>query len=98
MSYTTLTQSTLDDALLARIEAAVTQEAWASPDLSVTAYGVRVKQNFSAWRELIWPVAIANREAYAYAVESGNPNPGGDPGVITDADIGTAVQANWRPA
>ena len=34
-------------------------------------------------------------QAYEYAVNAGNPDPGGDPAVITDGMILSGVQANW---
>jgi hypothetical protein len=37
-------------------------------------------------------------DAYAYAVDQGNPHPGSDPAVITDAMILSAVQSLITPA
>lgn len=95
MSYATITQSTRDQALVDRIIAAVSQEAFATPQ-GDTPYGERVKANpSSAAYEMVWPVCIAGEDAYASALADGNPNPGGDESVITDPMILSAVQANW---
>jgi hypothetical protein len=50
--------------------------------------------------QLIWPVSSATdiEAAYESALAAHNPNPGGDPSVITDQMILSAVQANMPPA
>lgn len=99
MSYTTLTRSTNDQALRDRVQAAVNKEAADNPALSDTPYGHRVRDDpMSAWADLLWPVCIANEAAYESALIAGNPDPGGDPAVITDASILSAVQADWPDA
>ena len=40
-------------------------------------------------------LASASGSPCSYAVDQGNENPGGAPGVITDADIQSAVQVHW---
>lgn len=96
MSYTTLYQQTTDTAFTNRIVAAVEQEAWENPTLGDTGYGHAVKNGaVSPLVYFPWPVAVATEDAYAYAVESGNPNPGSDPTVITDEAILAAVQTVW---
>jgi hypothetical protein len=42
-----------------------------------------------------YPVAVDNAAAYESAVIAGNPNPGGDPAVITDANIVASLQVHW---
>ena len=81
MSYATVTKCAHDQAFLGRLTAAVAQEGATAPES--TANG------------LIWTVsAKADIEAaYASALAAGNPNPGGDEGVITDGMILSAVQA-----
>ena len=96
MSYTTITQASMDPALRARIQACVNKEAKNNATLAVTEFGLYCLDNpWIGWQALIWPVCIDGEDAYAYAVDSGNPNPGGDPGAITDAQIMSAVQVNW---
>ena len=96
MSYTTITQATNDTLLRNRIQAAVNKEAQANVELGASTFGLYVLNNpWSGWQALIWPVAIDAEAPYEFAVNGGNPNPGGDPAVITDAQILSSVQANW---
>jgi hypothetical protein len=97
VSYTTITQATEDQALTDRIMAAVAKESWANPDYGATGTGQSVRLNgpLAATAYFVWPVAIDTEDEYAYAVEADNPNPGGDPGVISDAVIQSAVQTHW---
>jgi hypothetical protein len=46
--------------------------------------------------QLIWPVSCATdiEAAYESAILANHPNPGGDPSVITDQMILSAVQAH----
>ena len=97
MSYATLHRQQADPAFTDRVTAAVMQEAWQNPELGATAYGLALRDSPSNATTMFWPVSIATAEAYAYAVASGNPDPGGDPSVVTDADLTAAVQANWPP-
>jgi hypothetical protein len=86
MSYTTIHQNANDEAFLARLQAAAAQEGQENPEY---AAGVLLR----------WKVASATdvAEAYEFAVNSGNENPGGDPTVITDAMILAKVQAILDP-
>ncbi len=81
MSYTTINQCANDEAFLARLRAAAAQEGHSNPEYAASAL-------------LRWPVSSASdvAEAYEFAVNSGNENPGGDPTVITDAQILAKVQ------
>jgi len=97
MSYNTLDQSTRDPALVNRVVAAVSKEVYASPTFGDTDYGRLVKTNPAEGVRMVWPVAIDYEAEYASALAAGNPNPGGDEAVITDANIGAAVQAHWPP-
>jgi hypothetical protein len=98
MSYATITQATNDTFLRNRIQAAVNKEAQANAELAATPFGVYVlDQPWVAYQALIWPVSIDAEAAYESAVIAGNPNPGGDPAVITDAQLLGAVQVNWPP-
>lgn len=95
MSYATIATSVNDPELQHRTQAAVAQEAW-SGAASSTAFGAAARADSGgAMLQLIWPVATDNAAAYESAVIAGNPNPGGDPSVITDAAILSAVQAHW---
>lgn len=97
MSYTSITQSTRDNALLDRILAAVAKEAFANVELSQTNLGLMVKSNGpeSSVSRFIWPICVDNEAAYESALIALNENPGGDPAVITDLAIGTGVQIYW---
>ena len=58
-------------------------------------YAMTVRCNPAEGVQLIWPVALSTEAEYASAIAAGNPDPGGDPAVITDGMILSAVQANW---
>ena len=84
MSYTTINLCANDLAFMGRVTAAAAAEgATVQPD--VVMYQVR------------WAVATASDVAAAYesAVAADNPDPGGDPAVITDGMILSSLQANW---
>jgi hypothetical protein len=82
MSYSTIHQCANDEAFQARLTAAAAQEGHANPEYAMSAL-------------LRWPVSSATdiAAAYEYAVNADNPDPGGDPTVITDGQILSAVQA-----
>jgi hypothetical protein len=85
MSYSTISQSSTDQALIARLVAATAQEGeHDAPESFVQRY-------------LKWPVVTQSDIAAAYesAVLAEHPNPGGDASVITDQMILSSVQANW---
>lgn len=86
MSYTTIHQCANDEAFLARLAAAAAQENHENPDYAASVL-------------LRWPVSSASdvAEAYEFAVNSDNPNPGGDDTVITDAMILAKVQSILNP-
>lgn len=97
MSYQTITQSTRDAALQDRVVAGAMKEA-ISGAVEGSQFAAQVRQNpILALNTFMWPVAVEYETEYAYAVDQGNPNPGGDTGVITDANIQASVQANWPP-
>jgi hypothetical protein len=95
MSYNTLDAATHDDALQARVVAAVAQEAYENPAYADNAFGGAVRSSPTAGAVLLWPVAIATEAEYASALAAGNPNPGGDEAVVSDGMILSAIQANW---
>lgn len=97
MSYTTITASTNDVELRDRIRAAIGKESWANEAYGATGTGslVRDAGPDSVLGDFMWPCCIDFEEAYAYAVDAGNEHPGGDPGVIPDAAIQSAVQVHW---
>jgi hypothetical protein len=84
MSYSTVFQCADDQALLDRVTACAAQEGAFDPMLAATS--------------LRWPLSSASdvEAAYASALAAGNPDPGGDPAVITDGMILANVQANWE--
>jgi len=97
MSYITITQATRDEALRDRVTAGGMKEAVAgAPEFAETNFATVLKYTPSlALSYFLWPTAIDYETEYAYAVDSGNKNPGGDPGVISDANIQAVVQLNW---
>lgn len=95
MSYATMAQAVRDQPLIDRVNAGAQQEARNGPQAG-SAVAAKIRSNlFGASDYFMWSVASDTEAAYAYAIESGNPNPGGDPGVITDGMIGSAIQAHW---
>jgi hypothetical protein len=88
MAYYDVAQLSRDTAFLDRCAACFATEEtenigkpeWVDPPLWATQHG--------------WAMASAPGfgDAYAYAIASGNENPGKDPSVITDAQILSAVQ------
>lgn len=96
MSYTTIYQAAHDSALEERTVAAAQKEAFNNPEYGDTEYGQLVKRGQGAvWQLFQYVMAVGTETDYEYAVNAGNPNPGGDPAVITDAAILGVVQENW---
>ena len=81
MSYNSIHASSQDEALNGRIVACCHQE------------------NQEPLTDAMWAVYTATdvEEAYEYALNADNPNPGGDEGVITDGMILSHVQAYFNP-
>jgi hypothetical protein len=82
MSYTSIHRCATDPSFMNRLVACVADEGAAEPE------------NEAA--RLVWPVAAADdiEAAYESALAADNPDPGGDPSVISDAMILGVVQAN----
>lgn len=96
MSLTTISQAAEDGELHDRITAGVWKEAVANPALGGTNFGRQVLQGTgNILGTFAYPVSVDNEAAYESAVIAGNPHPGLDPAVITDANIASAVQAHW---
>jgi len=97
MSFTTIAQSAVDQALGSRVIAAAVQEAWNNPAAGDSAFGQDVQASAENGRRMVWPVCIAAdvEAAYASALAAGNPDPGGDPTVVTDGMILANVQTKW---
>lgn len=95
MSYATINQAANDSALIKRVVAAASKEAYANETFAATEFGAAVRLNPAEAARLVWPVAIDYEADYEYAVAMHNGNPGGDAGVISDAEIQAAVQAHW---
>jgi hypothetical protein len=76
MSYNSIAQCAGDTAFFNRVMACAAQEGEG--------------QNPGSWATShVWEIASDTEieASYEYAVNSDNPNPGGDPGAITDAQI-----------
>ena len=99
MSATTVSRCVGDIDLRGRVTAMISKEAWANPTFGDTGVGGNVKQyGPQAWiNYFMWPISIDNEAAYEYAVNSANPAPGLDPGVISDSAIESGIQAHWPP-
>jgi len=98
MSYASITQCSRDQAFLDRIAACVADEAWHNPELSLTPFAEQAKASpASAAAMMAYPLSIDNEAGYEYALNTDppNPDPGGDPTVITDAAILSGVQTYW---
>jgi hypothetical protein len=97
VSYTTITASTADTALKDRITAAIAKETYANPQLGASLTGQQVMLNGpeTMVHRFMWPIAIDNEAAYESALVASNPDPGGDPSVITDANIASGIQTHW---
>jgi hypothetical protein len=96
MSLTTINQAANDEALLARITASVWQQAVANPTFGDTMFGAMVLSGAAPIEAVFaYPVAVDYDAEYESAVAAGNPNPGGDEAVISDANVEAAVQAHW---
>ena len=83
MSYSIQAQLSSDAEFIARVSSCAAEEV------------PKTHQPTQWARDHIWWVAAAPgfSEAYEYAINADNPNPGKDPAVITDAQILGAVQA-----
>ena len=97
MSFTTIAQATRDAALRDRVVSAAQKDARNNPTAAATDFGQAIVNDAATpvWDVLSWPVAINTEAAYESAVIAANPNPGGDPAVITDQAILSSVQAAW---
>lgn len=98
MSNASLAQQVNDVQFMNRVNASAMREAWNNPEESDTPFGVALREGqVAAWRVFQWPLSIDNEAAYESALiaDPPNPNPGGDPSVITDAAILSGVQAHW---
>lgn len=98
MSYETIYKATVDEPLRQRTEAGVSKEALNNPTYGNTDFGQLVKKGQAGiWQQFAYPIAVATEAAYESAIIGGNDNPGGDPSVITDAALLSAIQATWPP-
>lgn len=86
MSYNSIHQCANDEAFQARLMACAAQEGHENPEYAMSSI-------------LRWPVSSLTdiEAAYEYALNADNPNPGGDPTVITDQQILSAVQTILNP-
>lgn len=97
MSYTSMARCANDQSFRMRIQSAAVQEAYNNPANADSDFANGVKTSAANASYLDWPTAIANDVAAAYesALAANNPDPGGDPAVITDSMILANVQAHW---
>lgn len=97
MSYTTINQCANDPAFQDRVVAGAMKEAIAgAPEFSESSFAEQLRRlPAAALNTFMWPLSVDNEAAYEYAVGNGNENPGGDSGVITDANIQAGIQAHW---
>lgn len=97
MTYATIARSATDDALIDRIVAATSQEAWNNEAVADTRFAAEVQAAAINGSRLVYPVCSASdvEAAYASALAANNPDPGGDETVVTDGMILANVQAKW---
>lgn len=97
MSYTSIQAAVRDTALQDRVTAAAMKEAIAGgPEFVNSEFGAQLRgYPILGLNTFMWPTAVDYEEEYEYAVDSGNENPGGDVGVITDENIQASIQAHW---
>jgi hypothetical protein len=96
MSYTTITQCTRDEHFQDRVTAGAMKEAIASEVYSRTAFAEQLRSlPQAALSVFLWPLSVDNEADYAYAIDTGNADPGGDPGVVSDEKIQAGVQHYW---
>lgn len=97
MSYTSLDIQINDFGFRGRINSCLQEEARVNPELKDTAAAEQIRTGVFNSQQISWDVCVATEAAYEYALNADVENPGTDPTVITDADILSAVQANWPP-
>jgi hypothetical protein len=95
MSFSSLARAAADTALQSRTAACVQQEAREGSGVGTPFAAAVIDASADIFAAFSWPVALNTEAAYESAVIGGNPNPGGDPTVVTDAMILSAVQASW---
>lgn len=91
MAYHDIANLSQDTAFVRRVSACYAVETLGSP----TAEEPNGWAYAHSWAMAAQP---GFGDAYAYAVANGNPSPGSDPAVITDAQILSAVQSLMAPA
>jgi hypothetical protein len=97
MTYSTIATASRDPQLVDRVVAAAQKEAH-NGSVKDTAHAAELRADPSqAVDDFMWPIAIEYEAAYESALAAGNPSPGSDLAVITDANITASVQANWPP-
>ena len=88
MSYTSISACAVDPEFINRVTACIAQETRQG------AAQPAQPSTLSMASSIIWNVASASdiEAAYSYALDIGNAHPGGDPTVISDQMILSAVQ------
>src|SRR5215510_12067382 len=83
--------------LRGRVAASISKETWANPTFGDTQWGQRVKSSGPSCmlEYYMWPIAIDNELAYAYALDQNVPSPGGDRSVISEENLSAGIQAHW---
>ena len=95
MSASSISRAAGDPQLQQRIIALANKEVVYSEETADTWFGGQISAGYANYNGLYWPVAVATEAAYETAVNSGRGAPGYDQDVITDADITSAIIANW---
>jgi len=96
MSYNSLNAQSNDEALMARVNSCLHQEARVNPAFQNTVVADQIRRGiFAGTLEIMWDVCIDTEEAYEYALNVPVENPGADETVITDAAILSSVQLHW---
>lgn len=97
MSFSTIAACTQDRAFVSRVTACTVAEAWNNAAVADGEFTANVQSSAENARRMVYPVAVASdvEAAYASALAANNPDPGGDPAVITDGMILANVQTKW---
>jgi hypothetical protein len=97
MSLNTVARAANDPDLQKRVQASIYSEAIGNPDLHATQYAAQVRGGFAPMAGFYWAVADAVEVEYETGINNHRGSPGYDPDVVNDAQITSAVVANWPP-
>lgn len=95
MSASSIDQAANDPQLRQRVQAMIYKIMSLDDAKAESDYGKRVRQGTVTLTPAFFAVAVETEAAYASAIAAGRGAPGHDSDVITDAQIESALNANW---